>query len=104
MQLSTILVTLVAFATSALAAPTDMTMSGEKRFVGGWCGLHVKVSSEDSMKGTVKVYDSKQFLLAQQDFSGSGTITGVITAQNGMGKDLSFNVQTSGDNIVSQIS
>ncbi|KAK6069225.1 hypothetical protein SCUP234_07112 [Seiridium cupressi] len=96
MQYSTILFSLLTLASSALAAPTE-----EKRFDGGWCGVHAHLSSADSLSVTIKVYDSKQFLVASQEFSGSGTVTGTISAQNGMGSDLSINAATNGDNIVS---
>ncbi|KAH6652299.1 hypothetical protein BKA67DRAFT_661047 [Truncatella angustata] len=106
MQFSTIIISLISIASSAMAAPTDISGSAavavgeEKRFVSGWCGLHVKLSQTDSTTATVHVYDSKQFLIATESFSGSGTYSGTVSAQNGMGSDLNLNFYPSGNNDV----
>ncbi|KAI1869854.1 uncharacterized protein JN550_005444 [Neoarthrinium moseri] len=72
MQFSTTFFSLLSVVSSALAAPAmstfaDVEVVADKRSVSGWCGVHANINIVvgSSKKVTVKVYDAKQFLLAQ---------------------------------------
>ncbi|KAK8022402.1 hypothetical protein PG993_013169 [Apiospora rasikravindrae] len=66
MHATTFLLAALSLATTSLAASSPAAV--EKRFEGGWCGVHVQVTQDhDNHWATVKVFDSNQVQIAQKD-------------------------------------
>ncbi|KAH9909336.1 hypothetical protein F4778DRAFT_776487 [Xylariomycetidae sp. FL2044] len=108
MQFTTTSISLLALATtSVLASPVQKTEPQmEKRFNGGWCGVHLHVSSGDNNfeDVTAKVYDGNSVLLTSPPkvHSENGVITMDIQ-EAGMPQSLHIAVTQDGqdDNIAS---
>ncbi|KAK8035578.1 hypothetical protein PG993_010573 [Apiospora rasikravindrae] len=72
MHAPTIFIAILGLAAKSLAAPIPTTAPAaavEKRFQGGWCGVHVRAELvEDTARASVKLFDGAQFQLLAKDF------------------------------------
>ncbi|KAK8035579.1 hypothetical protein PG993_010574 [Apiospora rasikravindrae] len=81
---------------TSLAAPTpapSQEVAVEKRFNGGWCGVHVHIQRGwKSYEANVKVFDANQGLVVERDIKAKGnTISGGVGG-NGLPNELQVNV------------
>ncbi|KAK8066800.1 hypothetical protein PG997_013547 [Apiospora hydei] len=90
MHATTIFLAILGLAAKSLAAPipaANKTTGVEKRFEGGWCGLHLRGERHDAnVKAFVKVFDSRQSQLQDESVFEShnrGTIVGAVPAGTG---------------------
>ncbi|KAK8004485.1 hypothetical protein PG989_004204 [Apiospora arundinis] len=101
MHATTVSMAALGLAATSLAAPAPAIdeVAVEKRFKGGWCGVHVHIKQgQDNRFATVKVFDANQFQLAQKDFQVTvkNVIFGSISG-NGLPQELHINVNPSND-------
>ncbi|KAK8091892.1 hypothetical protein PG997_002253 [Apiospora hydei] len=95
MHAITVFLAVLSLAAKALGAPTNTSI--ERRFEGGWCGLHIHVEVNRPYLHytwlTIKVYDGKKAYVNEGDFKEPvdkvmfGSIGG-----HGLPMDLSFEV------------
>ncbi|RSL66598.1 hypothetical protein CEP54_003634 [Fusarium duplospermum] len=88
----------------AIAAPTQEAAEApkiNKRFNGGWCGVHVHTFDGENAKGShemnVWVYDGKQQLIwSKESIWGDGQL---MAESEGLPLVLNINTQGSGDDV-----
>ncbi|KAK8040759.1 hypothetical protein PG994_013766 [Apiospora phragmitis] len=102
MHATTVFMAVLGLAATSLAAPAE-EVAVEKRFKGGWCGVHVHIKEgPDNHFADVKVFDANQFQVAQKSFQDKrkNTIFGSVSG-NGLPQELRINIGGSADGPVS---
>ncbi|KAK7937847.1 uncharacterized protein PG986_014715 [Apiospora aurea] len=104
MHATTIFLAVLSLAAKAMGAPSNASV--ERRFEGGWCGVHVHLLKQWppdlEFSVTVKVFDAKQSYVTQGDFKARvDSVMGGSIGGNGLPKDLVFTIYLRNDSPVS---